>query len=597
MAGHVYGQLHGNPLSSQGRTRLFQQNTTCTVFAQMKTPLQVPSVSSRSQQVHLMGRVGRAAGTQKFVCRRTQTKAAAQQQQSQLFRFGGTEAAPAKNKGEVSGKNMALRFCVHVPCEFGDNVQICGNVDQLGMWDPQRSLPLTWSDGDLWSADIAIDEADVSECEFKVVVACRDGTYSWEAGANQRILFDNFDEEHEARIFVNWYCPPGEELVLVGDHAGLGAWDPESGVVMEDLGDGTWCATLPTTVAEDVHEGEAVEYKVVRRSASGEFLWMCGENRVLEADTRLRVGITEDGELFTTPEQSLRRIMVTGDQPLKGQLGRDLDAIVECYPAHELFAAAAKSKLAQSEPAPAPVAPEPEPEPEAEPEPLEVTAEQPEPEPEPVLEPVIDDEPEEEEEAVEKEEKVNVAASMSSELKQKLADVNPEQVSKAATIAAGGAATIGAVAGMEDVLLQMASGAGAAAAEPALQVAAVAILAGVAGRNLLFAEDRKKAFAALKDRDAFQSWLSTEALAPKRKSTKKVKKVNRRTKKQKAAAENPTEVAEKLETVSKRIDALNDKISKSKLIQAENNATSFAGNDEAAETAEDASDAFSKGDK
>ena len=76
-----------------------------------------------------------------------------------------------------------------------------------------------------------------------------------------------------------------------------------------------------------------------------------------------------------------------------------------------------------------------------------------------------------------------------------------------------------------------------------------------------------------------------------------MKKVNRRTKKQKAAAENPTEVAEKLETVSKRIDALNDKISKSKLIQAENNATSFAGNDEAAETAEDASDAFSKGDK
>ena len=65
----------------------------------------------------------------------------------------------AENTGATSintKKAKVVHFRVYYPCEYGASVLVCGSVDRLGNWDSEKAIPLTWTDSDVWAADIPI---------------------------------------------------------------------------------------------------------------------------------------------------------------------------------------------------------------------------------------------------------------------------------------------------------------------------------------------------------------------------------------------------------------------------------------------------------
>jgi hypothetical protein len=88
-----------------------------------------------------------------------------------------------------------------------------------------------------------------------------------------------------ARASRGAQLPYGEEFLLVGDDAAIGAWDPARGVPLRWTSTDVWQASLA------LPRDRAVEYKLVRRNcATGELAWVEGYNARVPplAETHLR---------------------------------------------------------------------------------------------------------------------------------------------------------------------------------------------------------------------------------------------------------------------------------------------------------------------
>ncbi len=51
---------------------------------------------------------------------------------------------------------------------FGDRLKLVGDSLELGEWDVDRALDLSWSDGDIWKAQVELPPS--TEVRFKVHV-------------------------------------------------------------------------------------------------------------------------------------------------------------------------------------------------------------------------------------------------------------------------------------------------------------------------------------------------------------------------------------------------------------------------------------------
>ena len=51
---------------------------------------------------------------------------------------------------------MTIRFSIPYRCNFGQHLRVVGGCDTLGNWRVEDSLAMTWSDGDVWSAEMQL---------------------------------------------------------------------------------------------------------------------------------------------------------------------------------------------------------------------------------------------------------------------------------------------------------------------------------------------------------------------------------------------------------------------------------------------------------
>jgi len=72
---------------------------------------------------------------------------------------------------------------ITVPCrvEFGQSVKLVGSSPELGTWDTEKGVTLEWTEGDVWTAMLEIEE----DLEFKVVKDLGNGAIVWEEGDNR----------------------------------------------------------------------------------------------------------------------------------------------------------------------------------------------------------------------------------------------------------------------------------------------------------------------------------------------------------------------------------------------------------------------------
>lgn len=54
-------------------------------------------------------------------------------------------------------KYVRVAFQLQKNCDFGEQFLIVGDNPVLGSWEPSDALPMTWSDGHIWTVELVVE--------------------------------------------------------------------------------------------------------------------------------------------------------------------------------------------------------------------------------------------------------------------------------------------------------------------------------------------------------------------------------------------------------------------------------------------------------
>ncbi|KAJ1396151.1 Immunoglobulin-like fold [Sesbania bispinosa] len=94
---------------------------------------------------------------------------------------------PQAQQSEQTNESKFVRvaFQLQKSCNFGEQFLIVGDDPVLGSWDPSDALPMTWSDGHIWTAEL--DMPAGKSIQFKFILKGKGGNIVWQPGSDRII--------------------------------------------------------------------------------------------------------------------------------------------------------------------------------------------------------------------------------------------------------------------------------------------------------------------------------------------------------------------------------------------------------------------------
>ncbi|RDX62155.1 Alpha-amylase, partial [Mucuna pruriens] len=97
---------------------------------------------------------------------------------------------PAEPQGQQSEqtnetKFVRVAFQLQKDCDFGEQFLIVGDDPMLGSWDPLDALPMTWSEGHVWTVEQ--DMPAGKSIQFKFILKEKGGNIIWQPGSDRII--------------------------------------------------------------------------------------------------------------------------------------------------------------------------------------------------------------------------------------------------------------------------------------------------------------------------------------------------------------------------------------------------------------------------
>lgn len=89
---------------------------------------------------------------------------------------------PAVEVPAFEGPTVKVKFELQRECHFGQQFKVVGGDSQFGDWDPSAAVPLDWSEGHLWIAEVDVPEG--KKIEYKYVLSGQKGEVEWQPGSN-----------------------------------------------------------------------------------------------------------------------------------------------------------------------------------------------------------------------------------------------------------------------------------------------------------------------------------------------------------------------------------------------------------------------------
>eukprot|EP01066_Platyproteum_vivax_P004515 Platyproteum_vivax@DN15871_c0_g1_i1.p1 len=105
-------------------------------------------------------------------------------QQAAIYRARRRQSIQARAHAEAIRRENITNISLHHEAIFGEEVFIVGANPELGGWDPQKAIKLSWTEGHYWKREIEFCFARGTE--FKYIIK-RNGQVVWEEGENRRI--------------------------------------------------------------------------------------------------------------------------------------------------------------------------------------------------------------------------------------------------------------------------------------------------------------------------------------------------------------------------------------------------------------------------
>ncbi|CAJ1949046.1 unnamed protein product [Sphenostylis stenocarpa] len=95
------------------------------------------------------------------------------------------EAEAQKVEQTNESKFVRVAFELQKDCDFGEQFLIVGDDPMLGSWDPMEALPMTWSEGHVWTAEQDIPAG--KSIQFKFILKGKEGDIMWQPGSDRMI--------------------------------------------------------------------------------------------------------------------------------------------------------------------------------------------------------------------------------------------------------------------------------------------------------------------------------------------------------------------------------------------------------------------------
>ncbi|XP_071720579.1 uncharacterized protein [Rutidosis leptorrhynchoides] len=133
--------------------------------------------------------------------------------------------------GHTNAQTVGVKFQLQRECSFGQNFLLTGDDPVLGLWDPNNAIPLTWSDGHLWTVHLDIP---IEKCiKFKFIMQVSDGIFEWQPGPDR--VLECFKTHKIITVCEDWEDPDLRTTIETEITRPVDEDNETSGVVNQDL--------------------------------------------------------------------------------------------------------------------------------------------------------------------------------------------------------------------------------------------------------------------------------------------------------------------------------------------------------------------------
>ncbi|KAK8466475.1 hypothetical protein PHAVU_008G105500 [Phaseolus vulgaris] len=79
-------------------------------------------------------------------------------------------------------KIINVKFQLHQKCRFEEQFMVVGNDPMFGSWNPAKAIPMSWSEGHVWTAEMAVP---AGKFQYKIILKTRNGDIMWQPGPDR----------------------------------------------------------------------------------------------------------------------------------------------------------------------------------------------------------------------------------------------------------------------------------------------------------------------------------------------------------------------------------------------------------------------------
>ncbi|GER37960.1 carbohydrate-binding domain-containing protein [Striga asiatica] len=116
-----------------------------------------------------------------------------------------TQAMDSEDKPKI----VRVRFKLHKECAFGQQFLLVGDDPMVGLWDPSNGMPLIWSEGHVWTAEIDMPSGKV--IKYKFLLKGEDENVTWQPGPDRFV--ETWYTDKVITVYEDWENPELQNTV------------------------------------------------------------------------------------------------------------------------------------------------------------------------------------------------------------------------------------------------------------------------------------------------------------------------------------------------------------------------------------------------
>ncbi len=97
-------------------------------------------------------------------------------------------------------------FQMRYNTQMGEDLGVIGSINELGRWDQNKALKMTWSDGNIWKGIIYFNNNTIYDFEYKFIFISKGCVKQWENGNNRKFILSQIKGLIES-------CPGGGTII------------------------------------------------------------------------------------------------------------------------------------------------------------------------------------------------------------------------------------------------------------------------------------------------------------------------------------------------------------------------------------------------